>query len=147
MLKWVDHPCLRLELLGCQQCRTLVGYPPFGRMSASSELGPVARERVRRSTAGARAEQLSDPSRQQVFQRPRGPLMFDAMSCSADDGSILSNRAWCPATDNGAATFGTSKITTTGPENHIVERVDGCCVQRTSTCSSTWARRRASPVW
>ena len=115
MLAWMRHPSLRLELLGCQQCRTLVGYPPFGRMSASSELGPWARERVRRSAAGPgvqpRAESFDagagvgsqqGTGQQPSFQRPRRALMMDAMSCSADDGSILSNRAWCPRSDSGA---------------------------------------------
>ena len=82
--KWNSHPALRLELLGCQECRTLIGYPPFGKMRASTEGGPF----VRRNKRG-----LQGRFRGQRAVGPNG-------TCTAEDGNILSNRAWCPRVSN-----------------------------------------------
>ncbi len=37
-VQWVKHPSLRVEIIGCQECKKLLGMPPYGKMKASSTL-------------------------------------------------------------------------------------------------------------
>ncbi|CAF0807290.1 unnamed protein product [Brachionus calyciflorus] len=37
-LQWYKHPSMRVEILGCQECKQLLGMPPYGRIKASSSL-------------------------------------------------------------------------------------------------------------
>ena len=87
--RWQSHPALRLELLGCQECRTLIGYPPFGRMRASTEGGLQFRRRF--------------IGNQQRVRRRAGRVDSEG-TCTAEDGNILSNRAWCPRVANSMPT-------------------------------------------
>ncbi|CAH8519996.1 unnamed protein product [Schistosoma turkestanicum] len=36
---WHNHPSLRVELIGCQTCKQLIGIPPYARFAASSSRG------------------------------------------------------------------------------------------------------------
>ncbi|VDP60502.1 unnamed protein product, partial [Schistosoma curassoni] len=36
---WHNHPSLRVELVGCQSCKQLIGIPPYARFAASSSRG------------------------------------------------------------------------------------------------------------
>ncbi|KAK4467407.1 hypothetical protein MN116_008800 [Schistosoma mekongi] len=36
---WHNHPSLRVELIGCQSCKQLIGIPPYARFAASSSRG------------------------------------------------------------------------------------------------------------
>ncbi|CAH8581012.1 unnamed protein product [Heterobilharzia americana] len=36
---WHNHPSLRVELIGCQACKQLIGIPPYARFAASSSRG------------------------------------------------------------------------------------------------------------
>nr|CAH8853632.1 unnamed protein product [Trichobilharzia regenti] len=36
---WHNHPSLRVELIGCQTCKHLIGIPPYARFAASSSRG------------------------------------------------------------------------------------------------------------
>ncbi|KAA3678220.1 uncharacterized protein DEA37_0013959 [Paragonimus westermani] len=42
---WHNHPSLRVELIGCQPCKQLLGIPPYARFAASS----ARSQRVQRS--------------------------------------------------------------------------------------------------
>ncbi|XP_064634109.1 lactadherin-like isoform X3 [Lineus longissimus] len=33
---WSKHPSLRVEIIGCQECKELIGMPPYGKITASS---------------------------------------------------------------------------------------------------------------
>ncbi|CAF3609612.1 unnamed protein product [Rotaria socialis] len=35
-IKWHLHPSLRVEIIGCQECKQYLGLPPYGRISAST---------------------------------------------------------------------------------------------------------------
>jgi hypothetical protein len=35
-VQWHRHPSLRVEILGCQECKVQLGLPPYGHMKASS---------------------------------------------------------------------------------------------------------------
>ncbi|XP_029636990.1 lactadherin isoform X1 [Octopus sinensis] len=37
-VSWNKHPSMRVEILGCQLCKEPIGLPPYGKMSASSNL-------------------------------------------------------------------------------------------------------------
>lgn len=37
-LQWFKHPSMRVEILGCQECKQLLGMPPYGKLTASSTL-------------------------------------------------------------------------------------------------------------
>lgn len=37
-IQWHKHPSLRVEIMGCQECKQLLGMPPYGKMRASSVL-------------------------------------------------------------------------------------------------------------
>jgi hypothetical protein len=37
-IQWHKHPSLRVEIMGCQECKQLLGMPPYGKMRASSML-------------------------------------------------------------------------------------------------------------
>ncbi|CAE1261403.1 MFGE8 [Acanthosepion pharaonis] len=37
-VSWNRHPSMRVEILGCQLCKEPIGLPPYGKMSASSNL-------------------------------------------------------------------------------------------------------------
>lgn len=34
---WNQHPSMRVEVIGCQVCKTAIGLPPFGKMTSSGE--------------------------------------------------------------------------------------------------------------
>ncbi|XP_018651917.1 putative dock [Schistosoma mansoni] len=36
---WHNHPSLRVELVGCQSCKQIIGIPPYARFAASSSRG------------------------------------------------------------------------------------------------------------
>ncbi|OON13367.1 f5/8 type C domain protein, partial [Opisthorchis viverrini] len=61
---WHNHPSLRVELVGCQPCKQLLGIPPYARFAASSSRG----QRVQRSCMPEYGHYLSNKawcSRQQ----------------------------------------------------------------------------------
>jgi lactadherin len=64
-LQWHRHPSMRVEIIGCQVCKEILGLPPYGKLTSSS---------------------------QKVHKRS---------SCQADDGYIITNKAWCSKKDNG----------------------------------------------
>ncbi|CAF1070490.1 unnamed protein product [Rotaria sordida] len=35
-IKWYLHPSLRVEIIGCQECKQYLGLPPYGKISAST---------------------------------------------------------------------------------------------------------------
>ena len=37
-VQWHKHPSMRLEIVGCQECKQPLGAPPYGRMRASSTM-------------------------------------------------------------------------------------------------------------
>ena len=37
-VQWNRHPSMRVEIIGCQECKQLLGTPPYGRLKASSTL-------------------------------------------------------------------------------------------------------------
>ncbi|VEL34115.1 unnamed protein product [Protopolystoma xenopodis] len=39
---WNNHPSLRVELVGCQPCKQLIGIPPYARFASSSSKGQRA---------------------------------------------------------------------------------------------------------
>lgn len=37
-IQWNKHPSMRVEIIGCQECKQMLGLPPYGRIRASSVL-------------------------------------------------------------------------------------------------------------
>ncbi|UJR21404.1 hypothetical protein I4U23_024494 [Adineta vaga] len=35
-MEWYSHPSLRVEIIGCQECKQYLGLPPYGKISAST---------------------------------------------------------------------------------------------------------------
>ncbi|CAF3828649.1 unnamed protein product [Adineta steineri] len=35
-IQWYSHPSLRVEIIGCQECKQYLGLPPYGKISAST---------------------------------------------------------------------------------------------------------------
>ncbi|THD27537.1 Coagulation factor 5 8 type C terminal [Fasciola hepatica] len=65
---WHNHPSLRVELVGCQPCKQLLGIPPYARFAASSSRG----KRAQRSCMPEYGHYLSNkgwcPRRQDTLQ-------------------------------------------------------------------------------
>ncbi|TGZ63766.1 hypothetical protein CRM22_006732 [Opisthorchis felineus] len=85
---WHNHPSLRVELVGCQPCKQLLGIPPYARFAASSSRG----QRVQRSCMPEYGHYLSNKawcSRQQDVQQW---LQIDVGPPTQITGVILKGR-------------------------------------------------------
>lgn len=74
VIHWNQHPSMRVELVGCQVCKTSLALPPYSKVSASSQ-------RAVRGRGGSRS----------TSQRH---------SCQADDAYIFTGKAWCAKRDD-----------------------------------------------
>ncbi|KAF5402961.1 Lactadherin [Paragonimus heterotremus] len=85
---WHNHPSLRVELIGCQPCKQLLGIPPYARFAASS----ARSQRVQRSCMPEYGHYLSNKAWCSKRQDSNQWLQIDVGPPTEITGIILKGR-------------------------------------------------------